>query len=181
MPQGRIESESEHLVLTLDEATGADFTPPPIVCGDGFLQGLEECDDGNIASGDGCSTECLIEPDADGDGVPDVADNCPDYPNLSQVDVDLDGIGDVCDPFPSDPDNDLAQCSSDLGSCWVGLSECEDSASLCATSNEQLGTALAQAQVDVIQLMENLAGVEADRLQAEADLGQTLAEQPLPA
>ncbi len=36
-------------------------------------------------------------PDADGDGVPDASDNCPDTPNPDQADSDGDGIGDACD------------------------------------------------------------------------------------
>ena len=31
------------------------------VCGNGILEGVEECDDGNIVSGDGCSSTCTIE------------------------------------------------------------------------------------------------------------------------
>jgi cysteine-rich repeat protein len=31
------------------------------VCGDGVLLGSEECDDGNIMNGDGCSSICMIE------------------------------------------------------------------------------------------------------------------------
>ena len=31
------------------------------VCGDGLRLGVEECDDGNNASGDGCSSECKVE------------------------------------------------------------------------------------------------------------------------
>gem|GEM_PF-5365734 len=40
-------------------------------------------------------------PDADGDGVPDLTDNCPDTPNPDQVDSDGDGIGDACDELPA--------------------------------------------------------------------------------
>jgi hypothetical protein len=32
-------------------------------CGDGYLDGDEECDDGNTWSGDGCSANCMIEDD----------------------------------------------------------------------------------------------------------------------
>ncbi len=54
-----------------------------------------------------------VEPDADGDGVPDAADNCPTTPNASQADADADGLGDVCDNCPgiSNPD----QTESDPG------------------------------------------------------------------
>jgi hypothetical protein len=53
-------------------------------------------------------------PDADGDGVADMFDNCPDLPNPDQVDSDGDGLADACDPFPLDPVNELAQCRIDL-------------------------------------------------------------------
>jgi cysteine-rich repeat protein len=32
------------------------------LCGDGDLDGLEECDDGNIINGDGCAGNCTVEP-----------------------------------------------------------------------------------------------------------------------
>ncbi|SYZ72736.1 exported hypothetical protein [Candidatus Zixiibacteriota bacterium] len=40
-------------------------------------------------------------PDADGDGVPDVADNCPSVSNPLQEDTDGDGVGDACDNCPT--------------------------------------------------------------------------------
>ncbi len=42
-------------------------------------------------------------PDSDGDGIDDVADNCPMIANADQADNDGDGMGDVCD---DDDDND---------------------------------------------------------------------------
>ena len=39
---------------------------------------------------------------ADGDGVPDGTDNCPNVANADQVDSDGDGTGDACDLFPLD-------------------------------------------------------------------------------
>ena len=42
-------------------------------------------------------------PDADGDGYPDVRDNCPAFSNPEQFDTDGDGNGDLCDCAPGDP------------------------------------------------------------------------------
>jgi hypothetical protein len=39
-----------------------------------------------------------VDPDRDGDGVPDGVDNCPDVPNADQSDTNVDGVGDVCEP-----------------------------------------------------------------------------------
>jgi cysteine-rich repeat protein len=34
---------------------------PLPVCGDGFVEGAETCDDGNVNAGDGCSAACAVE------------------------------------------------------------------------------------------------------------------------
>jgi hypothetical protein len=39
--------------------------------------------------------------DQDGDGVPNISDNCPLIPNADQADADDDAIGDACDPTPT--------------------------------------------------------------------------------
>lgn len=36
-------------------------TLPPSVCGNGTLEAGEQCDDGNVAHGDGCSPTCLLQ------------------------------------------------------------------------------------------------------------------------
>ncbi len=45
----------------------------------------------------GVTAALVPHPDADGDGVEDVLDNCPDVANPDQADADGDGTGDACD------------------------------------------------------------------------------------
>lgn len=42
-------------------ARGEDLVP--ILCGNGVLDGAEQCDDGNVVNGDGCSAQCTLEED----------------------------------------------------------------------------------------------------------------------
>lgn len=49
-------------------------------------------------------------PDMDGDGIPDVFDNCVNDSNTNQIDLDIDGVGDACD---------LCQCIA----CTEAISE----------------------------------------------------------
>ncbi|MEE2643909.1 MAG: thrombospondin type 3 repeat-containing protein [Myxococcota bacterium] len=72
-----------------------------------------ECDfERECARGFRCEAQiCLIDEDldADGDGVVDGYDNCPDVINTRQSDLDGDGLGDLCDescyeePLPCEP------------------------------------------------------------------------------
>lgn len=45
--------------------------------------------------------------DADGDGVPDACDKCPQVYDPDQADDDVDGRGNACDVCPLDPENDV--------------------------------------------------------------------------
>jgi cysteine-rich repeat protein len=47
------------------------------ICGDSFVQGTEQCDDGNNASGDGCSASCMSEPRC-GDRAVQGTEQCDD-------------------------------------------------------------------------------------------------------
>src|SRR5437773_8929080 len=44
-------------VLPIDRSVAADS----LTCGNGVVEGTEECDDGNTTSGDGCSATCQLE------------------------------------------------------------------------------------------------------------------------
>jgi hypothetical protein len=52
------------------------------------------------AQGDAC------DPDLDGDGRANDADNCETVKNAGQADADRDGVGDACDSTPRGHDND---------------------------------------------------------------------------
>jgi cysteine-rich repeat protein len=67
-------------------------------CGNGAVEGDEECDDKNKTPADGCENDCTLSKDTDADGVFDSVDNCPFVPNPAQTDTDGDGVGDDCDP-----------------------------------------------------------------------------------
>ncbi|MEE2755581.1 MAG: DUF4215 domain-containing protein [Myxococcota bacterium] len=48
--------------LAIERGFDALMGPEPIgICGDGVLLGAEQCDDGNVISGDGCDSLCTVE------------------------------------------------------------------------------------------------------------------------
>ena len=53
----------------------------------------------NEFGGGGWDVFCGPETDSDGDGVMDIADNCPNVSNPNQADSNGNGIGDVCEPI----------------------------------------------------------------------------------
>jgi cysteine-rich repeat protein len=73
-------------------------------CGNDIVEGDEVCDDGNVASGDCCSSSCTFE-DADGDTVCDADDACPGFDD--SLDADGDAVPDGCDPCNNSGDRDF--------------------------------------------------------------------------
>ncbi len=70
--------------------------------------------DGDEFSGYDCGEAYAITPiDSDSDGVRNIGDNCPDYPNSSQEDYDSDDIGDYCDNCTNDPNKDQKDNDTD--------------------------------------------------------------------
>jgi cysteine-rich repeat protein len=56
---------------------GISGTIPPSTCGNGTLEGLEQCDDGNTTAGDGCDPLCALEPIC-GNGILEAGEECDD-------------------------------------------------------------------------------------------------------
>ena len=101
------------------EAMDCDFSAPaasPKACNSILARFLRH-------SG-GTPPPCVPAPDLDGDGVPNVDDNCSSDPNPDQADFDKDGVGDLCDNCPlfSNPD----QNNSDGDSLGDVCDNCPD-------------------------------------------------------
>jgi len=94
-----------------ESCTGTtDDCPPDLGEPDGT-----PCADGNVCTtSDSCQAGACrgVATDTDGDGLPNVCDNCPGVANPGQADADGDGVGDACDncalpnPDQSDLDHD---------------------------------------------------------------------------
>ena len=120
------------------------------VCGDGVQEGSEECDDGNLEDGDGCSASCSIESNGgsdpvcgDGnldtgeecdDGNTDDGDNCSstceieDSGSISAGDIVINeimwmGSVSVVDPYPAKSSDEWIELKNTTSS-EVDLSSC---------------------------------------------------------
>ena len=67
-------------------STTKDICKP--VCGDSIILLETECEDGNIIDSDGCSKDCLIEPNYVCKGKPSICNKCGDGKVL---------FGEICD------------------------------------------------------------------------------------
>ncbi|TWG90943.1 thrombospondin type 3 repeat-containing protein [Nocardioides sp. J9] len=96
--------------LTFTPSTPGEVTLTFPVTGLTAQPGVEEDD----FSTSGATFKLVVVPadvevaDADGDGVPDAEDNCPDVSNADQANADGDALGDLCDP------NSYAPAAGDL-------------------------------------------------------------------
>src|SRR6266496_3087820 len=89
------------------------------------------------------NTALAVGSDFDGDGIPDLQDNCPTVFNPNQQDTDGDAIGDACDNCPSIP-NPGQEDSNNNG---IG-DACESASSTVINTNDSGAGSLRQALVD---------------------------------
>ena len=87
---------------------GLDCSEPCTVCGDGIVEGDEDCEDGNTIDGDGCDSNCTFT--GCGNGVVTEGEACDDG-NLANTDACLTD----CQP---------ASCGD--GFVWAGEEDCDD-------------------------------------------------------
>jgi len=84
----------------LYDGNDPDCASPP-VCGDGIVEGAEQCDDGNNVDGDGCQSDCQLP--ICGDNIVDTGEQCDDGNTVDgdgcQADCQLPYCGDsIVDP-----------------------------------------------------------------------------------
>jgi|SRR5581483_5363580 len=65
-------------ILLTPLVVGLAFPALSFVCDNGLLEPGEQCDDGNVLSGDGCSAACTLEAGC-GNGVVEPGEECDDH------------------------------------------------------------------------------------------------------
>lgn len=113
-----------------DDGSGSDI---PANCGNGMIDGNEQCDDGNTADGDGCSHTCTLEGNQQpscGDGIVETGEGCDDGNTVSG-----DGCSSHCQPestglpctphsFRCGPSGDVETCNN-AGTAWQFVETCD--------------------------------------------------------
>ena len=190
-------------------------------CGDdicGFQETAESCPNDCLAGcGDGlcdpdvgeglisCPADCAT--DADGDGIEDDVDNCPNLANDEQEDYDEDGAGDVCDlDDDNDGEKDATDCDDfdaqvnheaaevcdgkdndcdnnldeELGTITCGLGECEHSVPACAAGMDNVCDPLEGAADETCDGLDNNCDGESDEGLGETTCGLGNCEHTVP-
>ncbi|MBN1947478.1 MAG: DUF4215 domain-containing protein [Bradymonadales bacterium] len=101
---------------------------PEAVCGNGILEGTEECDDNNVNNNDGCNSSCTIEEGWDCEGEPS---DCFLLPVCGNGDIEE---GETCDDNNTNPgDGCSPTCTVEDG--WT----CQGEPSVCTNDRDNDG------------------------------------------
>lgn len=111
---GILVATAVHFASSVDFVVSRLIGDSMSVCGNGVLEPGESCDDGNVASADGCDAVCAIETCFRCAGVPSVCGaveqgdpacepvaSCPSSSEQGFADEDGDGRDDTCDHCPA--------------------------------------------------------------------------------
>ena len=118
VPATLVTTTSTSLTIPFNTTTSVTIAEADIVCGDGFIMGSEACDDGNLADGDGCDSDCSVT--ACGNAIVTAGEDCDDG-NSENNDLCVDGcLAAVCgDGYLCTS----ADCTSGAG---AGTEQCDD-------------------------------------------------------
>ena len=98
--------------------TYAKVSAVPIadICGNGLLEGTEQCDDGNLLSGDGCSAICEIEVPVSicGNAVIEAGEACDDGNTVTETCVYGETACTVCDATCQSVPGVIPYCGDNL-------------------------------------------------------------------
>jgi cysteine-rich repeat protein len=112
--------------MTFTEVEAAVIVSP-IICGNGVVDPGEECDDGNLIPGDGCSPVCKLE--VCGNSILDPGEECDDG-NTNN--------GDGCDEFCKIPDISVSPSSLTFGKVIAGSLSTNKTVTVSNTGNGEL-------------------------------------------
>jgi len=111
-------------------------------CGDGVVDSNEQCDDGNVANGDGCSSTCAIEtpPAVCGDGAVGGSEQCDDANTTS---------GDGCSSTCGTEHKITGQWTFKTGGATVACPTGYDTAALTTQLLDSTGSPVGQPTIDL--------------------------------
>ncbi len=131
---------------------------PNCGCGNGFIDEYEQCDDGDIVSGDGCSSACQFEPVMCADLIGDTSLPTTNYMRVNDVVrtcQEWDTTNNICSSWDNSPDDDPAEWTYDDSdtprpcsfACSLGFTHDydENDNHICTSAEPECGNGITEA------------------------------------